>query len=134
MRLQDVILRDTRAAQPLATAVPAGTLYWVTDETILERSNGTTWQSFSTAALTGINQLTGDVTAGPGTGSQVATIANLAVSTGKIAANAVTDAKLRQSAGLSVIGRAANSAGDVADIAAVTDGHLLRLSGVTIAF
>lgn len=42
----------------------------------------------------GISQLTGDVTAGPGSGSQVATIAALAVTTGKLAANAVTNAKL----------------------------------------
>lgn len=41
-----------------------------------------------------ITQLTGDVTAGPGSGSQAATIANLAVTTGKIANTAVTDAKL----------------------------------------
>ncbi len=35
-----------------------------------------------------------------------------------IATNAVTDAKLRDSAAVSVIGRAANSSGDPADIAA----------------
>ena len=35
----------------------------------------------------GINQLTGDVTAGPGTGSQAATIANNAVTIGKMATN-----------------------------------------------
>lgn len=39
---------------------------------------------------TGINQLTGDVTAGPGSGSQAATIANLAVTNAKIA-NATID-------------------------------------------
>lgn len=42
---------------------------------------------------TGINQLTGDVTAGPGSGSQVATIAANAVTTGKINNGAVTEAK-----------------------------------------
>ena len=42
----------------------------------------------------GISQLTGDVTAGPGDGSQVATIAALAVDSGKLAANAVTNAKM----------------------------------------
>src|ERR1044072_4998024 len=43
----------------------------------------------------GINQLTGDVTAGPGTGSQAATIANNAVTTAKINNAAVTIAKIR---------------------------------------
>lgn len=46
-RLQDVIQRGTRASQPLATAVSAGTLYYVTDEGVTERSDGTNWQSFS---------------------------------------------------------------------------------------
>lgn len=46
-RLQDVILRDTRAIQPLATVVSPGTLYFVTDELVTERSNGTTWESYS---------------------------------------------------------------------------------------
>lgn len=44
----------------------------------------------------GITQLTGDVTAGPGSGSQVATIANNAVTTAKIANNSVTTAKMVQ--------------------------------------
>jgi hypothetical protein len=73
---------------------------------------------------TGITQLTGDVAAGPGSGSQAATIA----------ANAVTNTKLRDSSALSVIGRSANSTGDPADIAAGTDGHVLRRSGTTLGF
>lgn len=51
-----------------------------------------------------------------------------------IAANSITDALLRDSAGLSVIGRAANSAGDPADITATTDHHVLRRSGTTIGW
>lgn len=47
MKLEEVILRGTRAAQAAATAVPVGTLYFVTDEGLLERSNGTTWQTVS---------------------------------------------------------------------------------------
>lgn len=46
----------------------------------------------------------------------------------------VTDGKLRNSAALSVIGRSANSTGDPADIAAGTDGHVLRRSGTTLGF
>jgi hypothetical protein len=67
--------------------------------------------------------LTGDVT-GSGTGSFAATIAN----------DAVTDGKLRNSAALSVIGRASNSSGDPADIAAGSDGHVLRRSGTSLGF
>lgn len=48
--------------------------------------------------------------------------------------DAITDAKLRNSAALSVIGRSANSTGDPADIAAGTDGHVLRRSGTTLGF
>ena len=48
-RLQDVIQRGTRAAQPVATAVPAGTIYFVTGENVLERSSGTAWESISAA-------------------------------------------------------------------------------------
>ena len=47
MKLEDVILRDTRASQPAATAVAIGTLYYVTDESVTERSNGTTWDDYS---------------------------------------------------------------------------------------
>lgn len=119
MRLEDVLLRDTRANQPLATVVPVGTLYFVTDEGVTEQSDGATWLSYSAAAggtgdvvgpassvddriatfdgatgkliqdggttiaaltalipAAGITQLTGDVVAGPGSGSQVATLNN----------------------------------------------------------
>lgn len=51
-----------------------------------------------------------------------------------IAANAVTDAKLRDSAALSVIGRAGNTVGDPGDIAAANDGEVLRRSGAALGF
>lgn len=41
---------------------------------------------------------------------------------------------LRQSAGLSVIGRSANTTGDVADITAADDGQVLRRSSTAIGF
>lgn len=47
MVLADVILRGTRSGQPVATAVPDGTLYYVTDEYVLERSNAVAWQTYS---------------------------------------------------------------------------------------
>lgn len=52
----------------------------------------------------------------------------------QIAADAVGDAELRNSAALSVIGRAANSTGDPADIAAGSDGQVLRRSGTALGF
>lgn len=81
-----------------------------------------------TAAATGILQaashpaLTGDVTNSAGS---VATT---------IAANVVSDTKLRQSAGLSVIGRSTNSTGNVADITAASDNQVLVRSGANIQF
>ncbi|HKQ09531.1 MAG TPA: hypothetical protein VJ464_30700 [Blastocatellia bacterium] len=66
--------------------------------------------------------LTGDVTT---PGASVVTT---------IAANAVSDAKLRQSAGLSLIGRTANTTGNVADIVAGSDFNILRRSGPAIGF
>lgn len=64
------------------------------------------------------------------------TLTNLANGTlaATIVANAVIDTKLRQSAGLSVIGRSANTTGNVADITAASDGQALRRSGTSIGF
>lgn len=46
-KTRGIIRRGTRALQPAATTVLTGTLYFVTDELIIERSNGTTWDSYS---------------------------------------------------------------------------------------
>jgi len=73
---------------------------------------------------TGITQLTGNVTAGPGSGSQVATIP----------AGTITSAMLRDSAAASVIGRASSTIGVPADIVGTGDGSVLRQSGLAIAF
>lgn len=74
--------------------------------------------------VSGMNQLTGDVTAGPGTGSQAATIAT----------NAVTNSKFRQSAGISVVGRASSSTGNVADIIASTSNTFFGYDGTSLDF
>lgn len=103
--LEGVILRDTRAAQPAANSVPNGSLYYVTDESITERSNGTTWQTFADSGAA-ITQLTGNVTAGPGTGSQVATIAN----------DAVTFAKIQNITSDRLLGRDTAGSGDTEEI------------------
>jgi len=61
-------------------------------------------------------------------------IGSSAVTEAKIGINAVSNARFRQSAALSIVGRSANSTGNVADIAAGTDGHVLRRSGTTLGF
>ena len=46
-RLQDVIQRGLAAARPVATTVAPGTLYYSTDTSVTERSDGTTWESYN---------------------------------------------------------------------------------------
>lgn len=80
-----VHLRGNRAGQPAAAVGNAGVLYCVTDEgDIVERSNGTTWESYSPAsvdeanvAITGgsITGITDLAIADGGTGQSTATAA-----------------------------------------------------------
>jgi hypothetical protein len=67
--------------------------------------------------------LSGDVT-GSGKTSIASTISN----------NAVSNEKLRDSVGTSVIGRSASTTGDPADIQATTDGHVLLRSAGNLLF
>ena len=67
-------------------------------------------------ADTGITQLTGDVTAGPGSGSQTATIAANAVTTGKIADNNVTIEKLQTIQSAHLLGRHGANTGNVQQV------------------
>ena len=65
-KLDSVILRGTVAAQPVATAVATGALYFQTDTGLIQRSNGTTWDSYSAlaaGALALIEQHTASVSA-----------------------------------------------------------------------
>lgn len=57
-----------------------------------------------------------------------------AVVTDKILDANVTFAKIENGAALSVLGRSANSSGVMGNIAAGTDGHVLRRSGTTLGF
>lgn len=92
-------------------------------------ADGATLTCSANATVSGTNTgdqtitLTSDVT-GSGTSSFATTIA----------ANAVTDAKFRQGGATSVVGRSANSTGNVADISAASDGDVLRHSGGVLAF
>lgn len=47
----------TIANRPAATDVLIGTLYFATDTGTLERSNGTTWDSYSSNSLSGLSLL-----------------------------------------------------------------------------
>jgi hypothetical protein len=69
----------------------------------------------------------------------VVAVADGEVTTSKLAdasstTTGVTDAKLRHSSALSVIGRTANSSGAPADIAAANDGEVMRRSGTAVGF
>jgi hypothetical protein len=66
-------------------------------------------------------------------------VADNEITTAKIAdasstTTGVTNAKLRHSAALSVVGRTANTSGAPADIAAANDGEVLRRSGTAVGF
>lgn len=50
MKYVTMVLRGTRADQPVASTVAPATLYYVTDESVLERSSGSAWESYSAAA------------------------------------------------------------------------------------
>jgi hypothetical protein len=56
------------------------------------------------------------------------------IATGGIADNAVSNTKLRDSAGLSVVGNGTNASTDPADIVAASDGAVLRRSGTSLGF
>jgi hypothetical protein len=61
-------------------------------------------------------------------------IGTQAVTHNKIGIAAVENDNIRDSAALSVLGRSANSTGDIADIAAGSDGQVLRRSGTSLGF
>lgn len=114
--------------------------------TIYYRSAASTWTpvtigsglSFTSGTLTatgggsgtvtsvGISSTDFDVTGSPITTSGTITI--------DVKTSAITNAKLRDSSGLSVIGRSTNTTGAVADITASSDYQVLRRSGTSIGF
>lgn len=46
-----MIRRGTRGSQPAASGVGVGTLYFVTDEGVIERSSGSAWESYSSGLV-----------------------------------------------------------------------------------
>jgi Collagen triple helix repeat (20 copies) len=76
---------------------------------------------------------------GVGTNGHVLTVTTgtvgwAAAPTATVADDSITDAKLRNSGACSVMGRAANSTGDPADIGAATDGQVLRRASSTLGW
>lgn len=93
---------------------------------LLRVNAGATALEYFTPTFLTANQtitLSGDVTGSGTTGI-----------TTTIAANAVSNAKFRQSNALSVVGNATNALGNVADISAASDFQVLRRSGTAIGF
>jgi hypothetical protein len=84
-----------------------------------------------TSSGSGITQLTGAVTAGPGSGSQATTLAANAVGTSNIANSAVTLAKIANAAANSKL-LGAGAAGTGAPYAELTLGTNLSMSGTTL--
>ena len=62
------------------------------------------------------------------------TVAFGTIGSSSIDAKAVSDSLIADRTALSVMGRSANTSGQVADIAAATDAHVLRRSGTSIGF
>lgn len=102
--------------------------------TVSVTANGITFAKIQQIAT---DRLVGRDTAGTGNLEQL-TVGNGLEFTGAggvgIANNGVTDARLRDSAAVSVIGRSANSSGDPADIAASANGQLLRRASDVVGF
>lgn len=122
-----IILRVDWVAQTVR-AVAVRNTDGVNSTPALVQSTSTQWE----IRLASITITTGGVVALTDTREYARSSVQLA--TANIQANAADNTIIRDSAALSVIGRSANSTGDPADIAAGSDGHVLRQSGTTLGF
>jgi hypothetical protein len=134
--ISDLQLRDSSGLSVIGRSTNStgdpGDIVAATDGTVLRRSG--TSLAFGQVEASGLasdSVTTDKIVNASVTGDK---LSNLSVSTGKVVDSAITDAKLRNSAGLSVIGRSANSVGAPADLVAGTDGHVLRRSGTSLGF
>lgn len=121
-----------------------------TEKLSLTSAGALTVPSINSATITG--NLTGTVTGNASSATILATGRTIAMTgdvswtsasfngstnvtgTSTIGANKVLDSMLRTSASTSIIGRSANTTGNVADIAATVNGQVLRRSGNTLGF
>lgn len=140
-------IQDSVAAMPLSTSphIPyraGGYRYNITDS-CLQIWTGTQWiKDVRALQLTDSSFRIGDSTitirGTGGSGLSDGDKSDITVSgsgaTWTIDNNAVTNAKFRQSAGLSVVGTSGNSTANVADITAGTDNQVLRRSGTALGF
>lgn len=132
------------AALPVGSGGTGQTTY-TNGQLLIGNTTGNTLAKATLTAGTGIS-----VTNGAGSISIAATnngtVTSVATGTGltggpitgtgtvSVATNGITDTLLRQSAGLSVIGRSTNTTGNVADVAAASDHQVLRRSGTAVGF
>lgn len=94
---------------------------------------GTQWTCTNTSITLGATNITWGQISGTGTYTNGVGL-DLTGNVFSVTVNGIVNSLIRPSGALSVIGRSANSTGDVADISAATDGYVLRRSGTTLGF
>jgi hypothetical protein len=130
-KVNDTTIGFTINHQPLTITIPGrprvDTLYRKSgQDSIFYTINGVEYaiKDSTGGGSSGITELTGPITAGPGSGSQVTSITN----------NAIERGKLEQMAGLSILGNFGATTDDVGVITAANDYGVLRRFGSSINF